>query len=164
MDIVFQFLAAFLPLIGIMSGICIFGLILSLIAKLSLKKHFPEKLSKVKMEFGKPIKTIKLTLIRFGNENKCYGTDYNQSIPVKLFVYERFLVFASYGQALIISDFNHKFISFIKTESYSDSFGKKIAHPREDLIIFSKICALQFLINQSDNEYLKNYIKEMQNV
>ncbi len=146
----------------IIVGILIFNMIFSLITRLFLKKHFPENFSELKKNFGKPLKIIKLTLIQFGNEKKCYGAD-QQHIPVKLLVYENILVFTASGRALVINNFNKNFISFINSASYEEFFGKKIEHKREDLIIFSPICGLQFLINQSDNLYLKNYIGEKRN-
>lgn len=158
----FEIFAFIISCLVIIFGIFIFNLIFSLIVRKYLKKHFPENFSELKREIGKPIKKIKLTLIRFGNEKRCYGTGYQQSIPIKLFVYENLLVFAGYGCALVINNFNHKFISFIKTESYDEFIGKKIARLREDLIIFSQVSSLQFLINKEDREYLKNFIKEMQ--
>ncbi len=152
-----------ISLIALIFGILCFNIIFSCICKISLKKHFPENWLKLQKEIGKPIKIIRLTLIRFGNEKKCCGTDYSQSIPVKLLVYKDFLVFTACGQALVVNNFNHSFISFLKTQYYSEFLGKKIAHPREDLIIFSQICSIQFLINKNDILYLKNYIKEIEN-
>lgn len=151
----------FIPFVLIL--FCIFYLFFLLVTNFLLRKHLPEKWSTLRKDIGKPIKIIKLTLIRFGNEKKCYGTSYNQSIPIKLYVYDDFLVLAGYGRALVINNFKHNFISFMKTESYDIFLGQKIPKYREDLIIFSPICLLQFLIKNKDREYLKNYIKEMQN-
>lgn len=128
-----------------------------------LRKHLPEKWSSLRKNIGKPLKVINLTLVRFGNENKTFGSSFNQNIPIKLYVYNGFLVLAGYRRGLVINNFGHNFISFMKTESYDIFLGVRIPRCREDLIIFSPICLLQFLINRKDIEYLKNFIKEMQN-
>lgn len=159
----FAIVQTILPVIVILLFITlaflVFKAIFSLVVSYSLKKHFPDNFSEVRKNFGKPIKIIKLTLIQFGNEKKCYGTE-QQYIPVKLLVYENFLMFTASGRALVINNFNKNFISFISSTFYEEFLWKKIEHKREDLIIFSPICGLQFLINKSDNLYLKNYIEE----
>ena len=141
-----------------------FNLVFYIITRIVISKHFPDNYSILAKNFGKPVKTIGLTLIRFGNETKCYGTDYQQSISVELLVFQKFFVLKCCGKALLINDFNKKYISFLNTESYEEILWKRIPKPRTDLIVFSKICSLQFLINKKDCEYLKNYIKEYENV
>ena len=141
-----------------------FNLIFYIITRIVISKHFPDNYSILAKNFEKPVKTIGLTLIRFGNETKCYGTDYQQSISVELLVFQKFFVLKCCGKALLINDFNKKYISFLNTESYEEILWKRITKPRTDLIVFSKICSLQFLINKKDCEYLKNYIKEYENV
>ncbi len=156
------FAAAGLPVI--IALVLIFNIIFSLITRNLLKKHLPENFSELKKKFPQPLKTIKITLNRFGNEKKYYGSSPQQSIPFKLLVYSDFFLFTSCGRALIINNFDKNFISFIKTESYAELLGKRIARKREDLIVFSPVSALQFYINPSDVLFLKNYIEEKQYV
>lgn len=164
MNISFELIYLMLSVGFILILILVFKLIFYIITRIVIGKHFPDNYSMLVKDFGKPIKTIGLTLIRFGNEKKCYGTDYQQSISVKLFVFQKFLVLKCCGKALLINNFNKKFISFLNTESYEEILWKRITKPRTDLIVFSKICSLQFLINKKDCEYLMNYIKECENV
>lgn len=151
-------LPVIIGLLFIILSFLVFNAIFSLAVSYSLKKHFPDKFSELRKNFGKPLKIIKLILIQFGNEKICYGAE-QQRIPVKLLVYENFLVFTTSGRALVINNFNKNFISFVNSSFCGELFGKKIEHKREDLIIFSPVCGLQFLINKSDNLYIKNYIE-----
>lgn len=159
----FHILHTILPVIIIVLFIIlsfgIFNAIFSLAVGYVLRKHFPDKFSELRKNLGKPLKAIKLILIQFGNEKKCYGSE-QQHIPVKLLVYDKVLVFTASGRALVINNFNKNFISFINSAFYEEFLWKKFEHKREDLIIFSPVCGLQFLINKSDNSYLKNYIEE----
>ncbi len=164
MSILLEFLYLLLSIGFVFIVILGFNLVFYIITRIVISKHFPDSYSKLSKEFGKPVKSIGLTLIRFGNETKCYGTDYQQSIPVKLLVFQKFFVLKSCGKALVINDFNTKYITFLNTKSYSEFLWKKFEVPRIDLVVFSKICSLQFLINKKDCEYLKNYIKECENV
>lgn len=164
MNIYLEFLYLLFSVGFILILILGFNLIFYIITRIVISKHFPDNYSILAKNFGKPVKTIGLTLIRFGNEAKCYGTDYRQSISVELLVFQKFFVLKCCGKALLINDFNKKYISFLNTESYEEILWKRIPKPRRDLIVFSKICSLQFLINKKDCEYLKNYIKEYENV
>lgn len=164
MNIYLEFLYLLFSVGFILILILGFNLIFYIITRIVISKHFPDNYSILAKNFGKPVKTIGLTLIRFGNETKCYGTDYQQSISVKLLFFQKFFVLKCCGKALLINDFNKKYISFLNTESYEEILWKRIPKPRTDLIVFSKICSLQFLINKKDCEYLKNYIKEYENV
>ena len=164
MNIYLEFLYLLFSVSFILILILGFNLVFYIITRIVISKHFPDNYSILAKNFGKPVKTIGLTLIRFGNETKCYGTDYQQSISVKLLVFQKFFVLKCCGKALLINDFNKKYISFLNTESYEEILWKRIPKPRTDLIVFSKICSLQFLINKKDCEYLKNYIKEYENV
>ena len=160
MNIPFEFIYLMLSVGFILILVLGFNLVFYIITRIVIGKHFPNNYSMLVKDIGKPVKMIGLTLIRFGNEKKCYGTDYQQSISVKLLVFQKFFVFECCGKALLINDFNTKYISFLNTESYEEILWKRITKPRTDLIVFSKICSLQFLINKKDCEYLKNYIKE----
>ena len=164
MNIYLEFLYLLFSVGFILILILGFNLVFYIITRIVISKHFPDNYSILAKNFGKPVKTIGLTLIRFGNETKCYGTDYQQSISVELLVFQKFFVLKCCGKALLINDFNKKYISFLNTESYEEILWKRIPKPRTDLIVFSKICSLQFLINKKDCEYLKNYIKEYENV
>ena len=164
MNIYLEFLYLLFSVGFILILILGFNLIFYIITRIVISKHFPDNYSILAKNFGKPVKTIGLTLIRFGNETKCYGTDYQQSISVELLVFQKFFVLKCCGKALLINGFNKKYISFLNTESYEEVLWKRIPKPRTDLIVFSKICSLQFLINKKDCEYLKNYIKECNNV
>lgn len=164
MNIYLEFLYLLFSVGFILILILGFNLIFYIITRIVISKHFPDNYSILAKDFGKPVKTIGLTLIRFGNETKSYGTDYQQSISVELLVFQKFFVLKCCGKALLINDFNKKYISFLNTESYEEILWKRIPKPRTDLIVFSKICSLQFLINKKDCEYLKNYIKEYENV
>ena len=164
MNIYLEFLYLLFSVGFILILILGFNLIFYIITRIVISKHFPDNYSILAKDFGKPVKTIGLTLIRFGNETKSYGTDYQQSISVKLLVFQKFFVLKCCGKALLINDFNKKYISFLNTEGYEEILWKRIPKPRTDLIVFSKICSLQFLINKKDCEYLKNYIKEYENV
>lgn len=164
MNIFLEFLYLLFSVSFILILILGFNLVFYIITRIVISKHFPDNYSILAKNFGKPVKTIGLTLIRFGNETKCYGTDYQQSISVELLVFQKFFVLKCCGKALLINDFNKKYISFLNTESYEEILWKRIPKPRTDLIVFSKICSLQFLINKKDCEYLKNYIKEYENV
>lgn len=164
MNIYLEFLYLLFSVGFILILILGFNLIFYIITRIVISKHFPDNYSILAKNFGKPVKTIGLTLIRFGNETKCYGTDYQQSISVELLVFQKFFVLKCCGKALLINGFNKKYISFLNTESYEEVLWKRIPKPRTDLIVFSKICSLQFLINKKDCEYLKNYIKEYENV
>lgn len=164
MNVPFEFISLILSVGFILILILGFNFVFYIITRIVISKHFPDNYSVLVKDFGKPVKIIGLTLIRFGNETKCYGTDYQQSISVKLLIFQKFFVLKCCGKALLINDFNKKYISFLNTESYEEILWKRITKPRTDLIVFSKICSLQFLINKKDCEYLKNYIKECNNV
>ena len=120
MNIYLEFLYLLFSVGFILIFIFGFNLIFYIITRIVISKHFPDNYSILAKNFGKPVKTIGLTLIRFGNETKCYGTDYQQSISVELLVFQKFFVLKCCGKALLINDFNKKYISFLNTESYEE--------------------------------------------
>ena len=70
MNIPFEFIYLMLSVGFILILILGFNLVFYIITRIVIGKHFPNNYSMLVKDIGKPVKTIGLTLVRFGNEKK----------------------------------------------------------------------------------------------
>ena len=68
MNIPFEFIYLMLSVGFILILILGFNLVFYIITRIVIGKHFPNNYSMLVKDIGKPVKTIGVTLIRFGNE------------------------------------------------------------------------------------------------
>ena len=73
MNVPFEFISLIFSVGFILILILGFDFAFYVITRIVISKHFPDNYSILVKDFGKPVKTIGLTLIRFGNEKKCYS-------------------------------------------------------------------------------------------
>lgn len=147
----------------ILIGIFLFTFLFNFILSFKIKKIFPERFSKLKKNFEKPIKKIGLILIRFGNES-VYGDSEPHSIPAKLYIYNDMVIAECAGWAAVINDY--KLLSIKENKTYEIIMNKQIEHVREDLMIYvPKKYNLQFIFSsKKDLIFIKKYLEERNNV
>ena len=146
-------------LLFIILVVLIFNVVFGIIVRYYYRTIFTEKYSKIKAQLGKPIKTVNMTLIDDGHNGK-------SSIPVKLEIYQDYFLASTCGNALLINDFTK---TYFQTDTYYENVEKfikteKIKHVRELFVICAHPFTLKHILYQNDADYLKNYLKEKNNV